>query len=140
MKQILYLLFMTVSILVINGCQEPTESFSDMHYEIDLIDEPELKSENGKVLVQDMKEYWKKVYDLTYNNGDIIEDEKELEAIETKINSPFNLPVEKMLVHYQITDSLDRVKVLEFMYECIKVFDLNIKRNEPTENLQDYSR
>ncbi len=136
----LFFLFISISILAINGCQESTESFNGMHYEIDLIDEPELKSENGKVLVQDMKEYWKKVFDLTYNNGNIIEDEKELEAIELKIKSPFNLPVEKMLAHYQITDSLDRVKVLEYMYECIKVFDLNIKRNEPTENLQDYSR
>ena len=131
---------MSVSILATNGCQESTESFSDMHYEIDLIDEPELKSKNGKAIVQDMKEYWKKVYDLTYNNGNIIEDEKEMEAIELKINSPFNLPVENMLAHYHITDSTDRVKVLELMYECIKVFDLNLKRNAPTENLQDYSR
>lgn len=137
MKQTLFLLFISVSILVINGCQEPTESFSDMHYEIDLIDEPELKSKNGKVLVQDMKEYWKKVYDLTYNNGNIIEDEKALEAIELKIKSPFNFPVENMLAHYQITDSVDRVKVLELMYECIKVFDLNIKRHKPIENLQN---
>lgn len=140
MKHTLFLLFMSVSILAINGCQESTESNSYMHYEIDLIDEPELKSKNGKALVQDMKEYWKKVYDLTYNNGNIIEDEKEMEAIELKINSPFNLPVETMLAHYHIKDSLDRVKVLELMYECIKVFDLNLKRNAPTENLQDYSR
>jgi hypothetical protein len=137
MKQTLFLLFISVSILATNSCQESTESFSDMHYEIDLIDEPELKSGNGKALVQDMKEYWKKVYDLTYNNGNIIEDEKEMEAIELKIKSPFNLPVETMLAHYQITDSLDRVKVLELMYECIKVFDLNIKRHKPIENLQD---
>lgn len=108
-----------------------------MHYEIDLIDEPELKSKNGKAIVQDMKEYWKKVYDLTYNNGNIIEDEKAMEAIELKIKSPINLPVEDMLAHYHITDSVDRVKVLELMYECIKVFDLNIKRHKPIENLQD---
>lgn len=137
MKQTLFLLFISLSILAIHSCQESTESFSDMHYEIDLIDEPELKSENGKVLVQDMKEYWKKVYDLTYNNGNIIEDEKELEAIELRIKSPFNLSVENMLAHYHITDSVDRVKVIELMYECIKVFDLNINRHKPIENLQD---
>lgn len=140
MKQTLFLLFISVSILALNGCQESTESTSGMHYEIDLIEEPELKSKNGNTLVHDMKEYWKKVYDLTYNNGNVIKDEKAMEAIELKINSPFNLPVDTMLAHYHITDSVDRVKVIELMYECVKVFDLNLKRNTPTENLQDYPR